>query len=129
MSDQLDLQDISERASNYEPVTREEAEFLVRSQGRPCKGPKKPGVEHEYAKMRSVAGMVGGEDKGYSIAFMDSVLREGCGYDFNNIIMAYPLDGADHSDLSPFGGPDKSAKCPECGQSISFRSPYFNLVD
>ncbi len=99
-------------------VTREEAEFVVRAVGRWCKGPKKPGVEAEYAKMREAVGVVGGQEKGYDLALMDSILREPCGADFNDVIVQFPFDGADH--LEP---------CPKCGQMISFRSPIFPVSE
>lgn len=113
-----DLVDIADRASNYQPVTREEAEYLVRSQGRWCKGPKKEGADAEYAKMREVVGMTGGQEQGFDLATMDAVLREGCGYDFNEVLMQYPLDGNEHF-----------VPCPKCGMTISFRSPIFVLSD
>jgi len=120
---------IGQRVDKGEKVTLEEAMAVVRSVQRTCKGPKKEGAEKEYAKMREVVGYAGGEDKGYALQFMDSILREGCGYNFNDIIVKYPFNGEDHSDLTAIGGPDKSVACPKCGLKISFRSPYFNLSD
>jgi len=99
-------------------VTREEAEFVVRAGGRWCKGPKKPGAEAIYAEARAASGNVSGAEKGYDLSQMDAVLREGCGADFNEVIVKFPFDGTEH--LEP---------CPKCGQMISFRSPVFPVKD
>jgi len=98
------------------PVTREEAEAVVRSVSRACKGPIKPGKEEEYGELRRAAGNFGGGGTGYDIGLVDTLNREGCGSDFNNVIVQFPFDGAEH--YTP---------CPKCGQEISFRSPFFNL--
>jgi hypothetical protein len=38
----------------------------------------------------------------------------GCGYDFNEIILANPLDGQ-----------DRIVPCPKCGNQISYKAPTF----
>lgn len=124
MSDRVvtELEAIGLRVDAGESVTREEADALVRSVKRLCKGPfKSERHRAEYQELRSNVGMVATEEsakRGYSIEMLDTLNRNYCGYDFNNIIMEYPLDGNDH--LVP---------CPKCGQEISFRSPRFDLSD
>jgi hypothetical protein len=41
-----------------------------------------------------------------------------CGVDFNDIIVAGPYDGQHHD-----------YKCPKCGQTGTYRAPYFELQE
>lgn len=111
---QAELDDISLRASEYLPVTLDEAVALVRSVSRICKGGIKPGKEVEYAEMRKVVGVAGGQEKGYDLGAMDAVLRNRCGYDVTEQIVQYPFDGQEHF-----------VQCPKCKNPWSFRSPVF----
>ena len=98
-------------------VTRDEAEYLVRSVTRTCKGPVKRNKVAEYGELRRGAGNFGGGEKGYDIGLVDSLNRIPCGADFNDVICAFPFDGA-----------ERRVRCPNCKQVISFRSPFFNIV-
>lgn len=111
---QAELDDISLRASEYLPVTLDEAVALVRSVTRRCKGSIKLGKEAEYAEMRAAVGMTGGQEKGYDLGAMDAVLRNQCGYDVTEQIIKYPFDGQEHF-----------VECPKCKNAWSFRSPVF----
>lgn len=121
MSDSLDITSISARAAKRLPVTREEAEFLIRAVSRACKGPyKSEKHKSEYQELRDRAGMFGDNSPGggHSIEFLDLLNRNRCGADFNDEILKYPLDGQEHL-----------VSCPKCGQEISFRSPVFVIGD
>jgi hypothetical protein len=48
---------------------------------------------------------------------LDQHLRVGCGADFNDVILANPLDGD-----------EVDAKCPRCGLAISYRAPDYTAV-
>jgi len=113
-----EMKSIQDRVDADEKVTREEAEALIRSITRTCKGPIKPGKEAEYAELRRAAGSFGGAESGNSIALLDQLNRDHCGADFNDEIVKYPLDGQ-----------QRVAKCSKCGLEINFKSPRFNLVD
>lgn len=132
--DQDEMTAIGLRVDADEAITREEAEALVRSVQRLCKGPfKSERHKAEYDELRRAVGGPAltpeAAARGYSIELLDSLNRDYCGADFNDVIMAYPLNGEDHGDQTPFGGPDKRVPCPKCGQLISFRSPRFKLSD
>lgn len=45
-------------------------------------------------------------------------MRAGCGADFNDIICAHPFDGQ-----------QREYRCPRCGQTGPFTSPYFELTE
>lgn len=101
------------------PVTREEAELVVRSVQRACKGPyKSEKHKAEYQELRNAAGGFGGQERGYDIGVLDALNRIHCGADFNDEIVKFPFDGKEHI-----------VNCPKCGQEISFRSPFFVLSD
>lgn len=111
------LNDLMERINTPGgKCTKEEAEFAVKAIARTCKGPVKLGKEAEYAELREKAGNFGNPDTHGSIAMLDAVNRDYCGYDFNSVILAYPLDGQEHL-----------VNCPKCGLEISFRSPFFPI--
>lgn len=113
-----ELQEIVARVEMGGAVTKEEAIAVVRSIKRTCKGPIKKNKLAEYGELRRAAGNFGGGNTGYDIGLVDSLNREGCGYDFNNVVVSYPFDGQEHI-----------VNCPNCKQQISFRSPYFKLSD
>ncbi len=96
-------------------VTQEEAELVVQAVVRACKGPYKSEKHRaEYQEIRDKMGVVGGSGTAYDIGLLDSLNRDFCGANFNDVIVQYPFDGKEHE-----------VACPKCGQTISFRSPYF----
>lgn len=116
--DEAEMKEIQDRVDAGQAVTHEEAEALIRSVMRTCKGPIKPGKEAEYAELRRAAGTFGDAGSGNSIALLDSLNRDYCGADFNDEIVKYPLDGK-----------QRVTKCSKCGLEINFTSPRFNLSD
>lgn len=97
-------------------VTREQAEVLVRRVGRVCKGPIKPGKEAEYAELRRQLG--GPAVAGGDTAILDSLNRDYCGADFNDVVCSVPFDGREHE-----------VTCRKCGQVSSFRAPFFRIAE
>lgn len=50
--------------------------------------------------------------------FVDREFRIPCGHDFNDTILAGPLDGDEHA-----------YECPRCGQQGTYIAPLFDLAD
>lgn len=90
-----------------EITTRVEAEAAIRAIPRRCRGPWNPGAQDKInaaLKARKV-------DEARALG---ATSRIGCGYDFNDTIVAGPWDGADHL-----------ATCPQCSTPTSYRAPVF----
>jgi hypothetical protein len=110
-----DREDLLSRVASGNAITKEEADFLQSALVLSCKGPyRSEKHKAEYAEIRSKMGTTGGGGTGYDIGLLDSLNRQGCGYNFNQVVMQFPYDGREHYE-----------PCPKCGQMISFRSPYW----
>lgn len=89
-------------------MTKAEAEKQIRSIGRTCKGP------YVDAETALAIPLLLKADMSAAAERLAATSRKGCGADFNNIIVAGPLDGEEHA-----------YKCPKCGVEGSYRSPSF----
>lgn len=108
-----------QRINSGGTITREEAMALERRVTRTCKGPVKAGKEAEYVELRKAVQSrfghgFGGGNSALDIGLVDTLNRESCGYDFNELLFRFPFDGRSHRQ-----------PCPSCGQMISFRSPWY----
>lgn len=87
------------------PVSRKEAEAVVRAVSRRCRGP----ISSEGAVLKRSALKNGDLE---SAKLIDSNERRSCGFDVNDIILANPLDGKAYA-----------YQCPGCGLEDSYRAP------
>lgn len=71
-------------------MKREEAEAIVRSVTRRCRGPLDPKVREDVNKLLA-------DGQHAKAAALDAQSRKGCGADFNDVVMAGPLDGKEHA--------------------------------
>lgn len=83
---------------------------LVRSIVRTCRGPLQP----EAAELKAAALAAGELER----ARAADAKRVSCGADFNEVILAGPLDGSEQ----PY-------QCPQCGVSGTYRAPRFEADD
>lgn len=90
-------------------MTREEAVALVRSIERRCRGRQKPGVAKVVKALLE-------EGRAEEAKTADQRGREPCGGDFNEIILANPLDGA-----------LRYYTCPDCGATGTYRAPLIEI--
>lgn len=88
-------------------MTRQAIEADVRAIERRCKGPLAP--EAAAIKAALIA-----DGRFEEAAAEDAAGRAGCGYDFNDVILTHPLDGA-----------LRTVACPACGQAITYRAPVY----
>lgn len=92
-------------------MNRAEAEAEIRSIDRRCRGAlTTDAVIDRYEALKA-----GNLEAARAI---DAAGRQGCGADFNNIIVAGPLDGELHA-----------YECPACGLSGEYRAPLVELSD
>lgn len=91
-------------------ITRDEAETLIRSIERRCRGPLKPGAAGAIAELLER----GDTEKARGV---DAAARRGCGADFNEVILAGPLDGEPHA-----------YKCPSCGLTGTYTAPLLPVA-
>jgi len=125
--DTKDLLSVEERA---------EAEKIIRSQGRNCKGPVRPEItaamyDRFSDDTKKALGEVKKDDEGLvhprviihrlteaghkeAARQLDGVLRPGCGADFNDIVVAGPWDGEQHD-----------YQCPKCKVRGKYTAPMF----
>lgn len=82
-------------------------ELEIRSIPRRCRGPLHPDAAEKVTEA-----IRAGELE--AAATLDKAGRKGCGYDFNETIMAGPMDGEEHV-----------YTCPSCGLQGEYRAPYF----
>lgn len=90
-------------------VTREEAEARIRSVTRTCRGPLP-----EEAQEKIGAALQAGDTE--FARRLDRDNREGCGADFNDVVVEGPFDGEVHE-----------YECAECGVEGTYRAPQFDL--
>lgn len=87
------------------PVSRKEAEAVVRAVTKRCRG----AISVEGLKAKALALKAGKLALAQSL---DSSARKPCGADFNDTILANPLDGQVHE-----------YACPKCGLEDRYRAP------
>lgn len=92
-------------------LTREEAEARIRRVRRTCRGPLP-----EEAQERIEEALAEG-DTGLARR-LDRDNREGCGADFNEIVLAGPFDGEEHE-----------YECPKCGVTGTYVAPDLEIVN
>jgi len=108
-----------ELAAHPEQVTtRAEAEAVVRSTGRTCKG-----VPRDAERTAARALLAEGRHEEAS-AMDDASYRHpaghpnagqyACGHNINDLIVAGPFDGQSHE-----------VTCPTCGRTMRYTAPYF----
>ena len=106
---------IAARVDAGEAITREEAEAIVRSIARTCKGPYKSEKHRaEYAELREKVGGFGGSERGYDIAALDAVNRNACGADLNEVICRE----------DPFDGVERALTCDKCGLEFATHTRF-----
>lgn len=86
-------------------------EQTIRSITRACRGPLPQ-------KARDAVAFLLKEGRHQEAASMDAASRLGCGYDFNNVIVAGPHDGQLHE-----------YTCPKCKLTGQYRAPWFEVAD
>lgn len=124
------LEEIGEAINASGPVTAEEAAAHVRAIGRTCRGPRRMANEDAepfWARLRAgedprsvAADFYGGaftpEDIDPEFAhtrlIQDLGATKGCGQDVNDLMLAAPLDGREHS-----------APCLRCNITHTWRAP------
>lgn len=124
------LEEIGEAINASESVTAEEAAAHVRAGGRTCRGPRRMADEDAepfWARLRAgedprtvAADFYGGNfavedidpEFAHTRLVQDLGARRGCGQDVNDLMLAAPLDGQEHS-----------APCPKCGTTHTWRAP------
>lgn len=132
------LEEIEQAINAFEPVEAEEAVAYVRVVGRTCRGLRhraEAETEPFWARLRAgespqaVAtdfwGLYGGAfvpeeidpEFAYSRLVADLGATRGCGQDVNDLILAAPLDGREHS-----------APCPRCGITHTWGAPTINVA-
>lgn len=85
-------------------------EEQVRAVPRTCRGPLQKGHRAKVNEALS-------EGRLEDARQLDSGGRVRCGADFNDVILAHPLDGQ-----------ERTVACPKCGQPISYRAPLFEAA-
>lgn len=88
-------------------MTSNEIIAEVRSIERRCRGPLP-------TPARRVVSALLQEGREEDAKRADAAGRPGCGYDFNRIILAGPLDGKQHT-----------YECPGCGATGTYTAPWF----
>lgn len=92
-------------------LTREEAEARIRRVGRTCRGPLP-----EEAREKIEEALANGETE--RARRLDRDNRERCGFDFNEIVVEGPLDGAEHE-----------YECPACGLTGTYVAPDLTITE
>lgn len=92
-------------------LTREEAEARIRRVGRTCRGPLP-----EEARERIQEALAGGHTE--LARRLDRDNREGCGMDFNEVVLAGPFDGEEHA-----------YECPKCGVEGTYVAPDLTISE
>jgi hypothetical protein len=100
------------RAGGRLPQTRKGQEAWVRSQPMLCVGPFKEGYDPDETRRRLNA--LRAQGKREEALALDRDSREGCGYDYSELVAKGPLDGEVHD-----------YKCPQCGVEGTYRAPHF----
>ena len=88
-------------------MTAKEIEAQVRSVGRTCRGTLPVSARRKINALFEL----GGPELARKT---DEKARSGCGFDFNEVILANPLDGKEHS-----------YTCPHCGVEGTYIAPLF----
>lgn len=92
---------------NQKPAVDEKILAVINSVTRQCRGPLRVGVREAVDKLLE-------ENKLPEARALDAKSRNGCGYDFNKIVAAGPLDGQEYA-----------YKCPKCGVEGVYGAPLF----
>lgn len=92
-------------------MRRADAVQEIRAIARVCRGPRRDGSEALLATLLL-------ESKREEAAALDESLRLGCGRDFNDTIVAGPLDGQVHA-----------YQCPGCAVIGVYRAPLYDVED
>lgn len=103
-------------------MTKEEAIGHIQSVRRHCRGPLPPGAQEAIAQAfvkgdAETAQRLDRINRGRRTATTDGPSGPGCGWDVNHAIIAGAWDGE-----------DATVTCPQCGNAISYRAPYFEVT-
>lgn len=91
-------------------VSKKEAQQEILALGLTCRGPL-----NEQSARQKAALLANGKRE--EAAAVDREGRQGCGYNFGEIVANGPLDGEEH----PY-------TCPQCGVQGTYRAPRYDLT-